>query len=185
MTAPAGGASPRSRGRLAGVFYLITFVTGGLALFASGSLGIAFGLIAGLSYIAVTGLLYLIFKPVSPGLSLFAAIVSLVGCAIGPLSMVVRLPGPPNDISLVIFGFYCLLIGYLIIRSNFIPRLLGALMVFAGLGWLTFMSPALARDVYPYGFLPGIIGEGALTLWLLLFGVDAQKWSELANANAR
>ncbi len=182
MTTPAGGASPRSRARLAGVFYFITFVTGGIALFASGTLGVAAGLIAGFSYIVVTLLLYVIFKPVSRGLSLFAAIVSLVGCSIAPLSMVVKLPGQPNDISLVFFGFYCLLIGYLIIRSTFLPRLVGALMLFAGLGWLTFLSPALARDLYPYGFVPGIIGEGALTLWLLFFGVDSDKWTALANA---
>jgi hypothetical protein len=183
VTTPAGAASPRSKARLAGVFYLITFVTGGLALFASGSLAAAAGLVAGVSYIAVTLLLYVIFKPVSRGLSLLAAVVSLLGCAIGPVSMFVKLPGQANNISLVIFGFYCLLIGYLILRSSFLPRAVGALMVFAGLGWLTFLSPALARDLYPYGFAPGIIGEGALMLWLLLFGVDAEKWTELANAH--
>jgi len=183
VTTPADAASPRSRARLAGVFYLITFVTGGLALFGSGSLlGVAAGLVAGASYIAVTLLLYGIFKPVSRGLSLLAAVVSLVGCSIGPLSMVVRLPGQANNITLVIFGVYCLLIGYLILRSTFLPRVVGALMVFAGLGWLTFLSPALARDLYPYGFLPGILGEGALTLWLLLFGVDSEKWIQLASA---
>lgn len=183
MSTPAAAASPRSKARLAGIFYLITFVTGGFALVASGSsLGLVAGLIAGLSYIAVTLLLYIILKPVSRSLSLLAAIVSLVGCAIGPLSMVVKLPGQPNNISLVIFGIYCLLIGYLILRSTFLPRVVGALMVFAGVGWLTFLSPALARDLYPYGFLPGIIGEGALTLWLLLFGVDAEKWTQLAGA---
>jgi hypothetical protein len=183
VTARAGGTAPRSRARLAGVFYLITFATGGYALLASGSsLGMTAGLIAGASYIAVTVLLYFILKPVSRGLSLLAAIVSLVGCAIGPLSMVVKLPGQPTDTSLVVFGLYCLLIGYLIIRSTFLPRVVGALMVFAGLGWLTFLSPGLARDLYPYGFAPGIIGEGALTLWLLLFGVDAEKWSALASA---
>src|SRR5439155_1601878 len=117
---------------------------GGLALFGSGSLlGAAAGLVAGASYIAVTLLLYGIFKPVSRGLSMLAAVVSLVGCGIGPLGMVVRLPGQANNITLVIFGVYCLLIGYLILRSTFLPRAVGALMVFAGLGWLTFLSPAL------------------------------------------
>src|SRR5204862_6534957 len=107
----------------------------------------------------------------------------LVGGGVGPLGMVGWLPGQANHITLVIFGVYCLLIGYLILRSTFLPRAVGALMVFAALGWLTFLSPALARDLYPYAFLPGIIGEGALTLWLLLFGVDAGKWTELANAH--
>ena len=182
MSTPAAAASPRSQARLAGVFYLITFVAGGLALVTPGSsLGLVAGLIAGLSYIAVTLLLYIILKPVSRGLSLLAAVVSLVGCSIGPLSLIVKLPGQPNNVSLVIFGIYCLLIGYLILRSGFLPRVVGGLMVFAGVGWLTFLSPALARDLYPYGFLPGIIGEGALMLWLLLFGVDAGKWTQLAS----
>src|SRR5256885_2851826 len=96
--------------------------------------------------------------------------------------LVVKLPGQPNDLSLVFFGLYCLLIGYLIFRSTFLPRVVGGLMVFAGLGWLTFLSPSLARDLFPYVLAPGIIGEGSLTLWLLLFGVDAQQWTELANA---
>lgn len=162
------------------MFCLITFLAGGYALFDRSGLGVAAGLLAAASYIAVTGLLYLILKPVSPGLSLVAAVVSVVGCSIAPLSMVVRLP-QPNNIALVIFGVYCLLLGYLIIRSTFLPRTVGVLMVFAGLGWLTFMSPPLARDMFPYTFLPGIIGEGVLTFWLLLFGVDEGKWTALAN----
>ena len=50
--------SPRFKARLAGVFYLLTFLTGGLALFLRGGLGAAAGLIAGACYIAVTLLFY-------------------------------------------------------------------------------------------------------------------------------
>jgi len=49
------------------------------------------------------------------------------------------------NIYLVFFGVYCLLIGYLIFRSAFLPRILGVLMGFAGLGWLTFLSPNSGR----------------------------------------
>ena len=45
-------------------------------------------------------------------------------------------------------------------------------MVFAGLGWLTFLSAPLATFLYPYNFAPGMIGEGALIVWLLGFGVQ-------------
>ncbi|HMG72660.1 MAG TPA: DUF4386 domain-containing protein [Pyrinomonadaceae bacterium] len=83
---------------------------------------------------------------------------------------------------LVFFGFYCLLIGYLIFRSTFLPRILGVLMVFAGLGWLTFLSPPLADSLSPYIFIPGLLGEGALTLWLLIMGVNVQRWKEQASA---
>jgi hypothetical protein len=34
------------------------------------------------------------------------------------------------------------------------------------LGWLTFLSPPLANSMSPYNLAPGILGEGALTLWL-------------------
>lgn len=81
-----------------------------------------------------------------------------------------------------IFGVYCLLIGYLIVRSTFLPRILGVLMAFASLGWLTFLSPSLAHSLYPYNLTPGIIGEGALTLWLLMVGVTVPRARHLAPA---
>jgi len=180
MTDRLGEASPRRKARMAGVLYLITFLTGGVALFARGRLGLVVGLIAGACYIAVTLLFYYIFKPVNRSLSLLAALFSLVGCAIGPLSLFHLVSFHIN--SLVFFGFYCLLIGYLIFRSTFLPRILGVLMAFAGLGWLTFLSPPLANHLSPYIFAPGILGEGALTLWLLAIGVDEQQWKKQAGA---
>ncbi len=173
-------ASPLFKARIAGVFYLLVFLTGGVALFVRGRLGFAAGLIAGACYIAVTLLFYGIFKPVNRSLSLLAAFVSLVGCAIGPLSLFHLVPFHINP--LVFFGFYCLLIGYLIFRSAFLPRILGVLMAFAGLGWLTFLSPPLANYLSPYNFFPGILGEGALTLWLVVMGVNEQRWKERARA---
>jgi hypothetical protein len=177
MMEPIAEASPRRRARTAGAFYLVAFLTGGAALFVRGRLGLVAGLIAGASYIAVT-LLFYIFKPVNRNFSLLAAFISLVGCAIGPLSMVHLAPSNVNP--LVFFGFYRLLIGYLIFRSTFLPRILGVLMAFAGLGWLKFLSPPLANYLSPYNLAPGILGEGALTLWLLVIGVSEQQWKEQA-----
>jgi hypothetical protein len=171
-------ASPRFKARIAGVFYLLTFLSGGAALFARGRLGLVVGLIAGACYIAVTLLFYYIFKPVNRSLSLLAAFFSLTGCAIGALSPFHL--APPHINNLVFFGFYCLLIGYLIFRSTFLPRILGVLMAFGGLGWLTFLSAPLANYLSPYNLAPGIIGEGALTLWLLVIGVNVQRWKEQA-----
>ena len=173
-------ASPRLKARIAGVFYLLTFLTGGVALFVRGRLGFAAGLIAGACYIAVTLLFYGIFKPVNRNLSLLAAFISLVGIIIGPLSLLHLAPSNLNP--LVFFGFYCLLIGYLIFRSTFLPRILGALMAIGGLGWLIFLSPPLANHLAIYIDVPGIGAQVALILWLLVFGVNVPRWREQAVA---
>lgn len=160
------------------MFYLLTFLAGVPALFVRGRLGLTLGLIAGASYIVVTLLLYYVFKPVNRILSFLAASLSLAGCAIGPVTAAFH--SSPHIKPLVFFGFYCLLIGYLILRSSFLPRILGGLMMFAGLGWLTFVSASLANHLSPYNFFPGLIGEGALTVWLLVFGLDDQRWRNRA-----
>jgi Domain of unknown function (DUF4386) len=183
MTERITQTSPSLKARIAGVFYFLCFVTGITALFVRGRLGLVAGLTAGACYVAVTLLFYYIFKPVSRKLSLLAAIISLVGCAVGPLSLVLHAASPISP--LVFFGFYCLLIGYLIFRSTFLPRILGVLMAIAGLGWLTFLWPPLAAYLTPYVFAPGFLGEGALTLWLLAMGVNAERWNEQAGVIGR
>ncbi len=171
-------ASPRLKARIAGVFYLLNILMGALALFVGGRLGFVAILIASLCYIVVTLLFYDIFKPVNRNLSLLAAFVSLAGCTVGVLSPLHLISVNP----LIFFGFYCLLIGYLIFRSTFLPRILGVLMAIGGLGWLTFLSPPLANYLSPYNLAPGILGEGSLTLWLLVVGLNVQRWKEHAGA---
>jgi Domain of unknown function (DUF4386) len=82
------------------------------------------------------------------------------------------------DIPVVFDGFYCLLVGYLICRSTFLPRILGMLMAFSGLGWLTYRSPSLAKYLSPYNLALGIVGQESVMLWLLMMGVNAQRWKE-------
>jgi hypothetical protein len=175
-------------------------------------LGLATGLIATACYVTVTALFYGLFKRVNSTLSLLAAFFSLVGCAIlafaslfriAPLvvlggsqylsvfnveqlralaSLFLELYGQVVNICFVFFGVYCLLIGYLIFRSAFLPRILGVLMAFAGLGWVTFLSPPVANYLRPYILVLGVIAELALMLWLLVMGVNVQRWKEQANA---
>jgi hypothetical protein len=71
------------------------------------------------------------------------------------------------DISVVLDGCYCLPIGYLIFRSTFLPRILCALMAFAGLGWLTYLSPPLANRLSPYTPGCGILRQESVMLWPL------------------
>jgi Domain of unknown function (DUF4386) len=176
-------------------------------------LGLATGLIATACYIAVTALFYNLFKPVSRSFSLVAAFFSLVGCAIlalgslFQLAPLVVLGGSPylsafkveqlralallfldlnthaGYICVVFFGVYCVLIGYLILKSTFLPRILGVPMALAGLGWLTFLSPPFANRLSPYNLVLGFVAELALCLWLLVMGVNVQRWQEQASAS--
>jgi cbb3-type cytochrome oxidase subunit 1 len=82
--------------------------------------------------------------------------------------------------GLVFFGFWCAAIGYLIYRSTFLPRLLGLGMALAGLGYATFLYPPLASAVYPFN-LAIAVGELALVIWLLVAGVNVERWSALAD----
>jgi hypothetical protein len=87
-----------------------------------------------------------------------------------------------GNICVVFFGVYCLLIGYLIFRSAFLPRILGMLMALAGLGWLTFLSAPLASRLSPYNLVLGFLAELSLCLWLLVRGVNVQRWKEQSRA---
>lgn len=89
------------------------------------------------------------------------------------------------DIALVFFGFHCLLAGYLIARSTFFPRILGLLLAIGGLGYLanifaTAIPPELAAQLFPYVMLPAGVAELALSLWLLIVGVNVAKWRAAA-----
>ena len=138
---------PRFWGRIAGIFYVLNVISGSLALiFIRRELAIyadAANLTATVSYIVVTVLFYSIFRPANRRVSLLAAMFSLVGCAVGAMNSFRLATAPVN--ALVFFGIYCLLIGYLISKSAFLPRGLSILMVIGGLSWLTFLSRSLAR----------------------------------------
>jgi hypothetical protein len=172
-------APPRSNARITGAVYLIYFLTAILAQVLLGRglvvYGNAVNLIAFACYAVVTVRFYLLFKPVNRELSLLAAFLSLVGCAIGCLSVFHR--APPNISAFLFFGPYCVLIGYLILKSTFLPGFLGVLMVFAGLGWLIFLSPSLANYIANAIEALGILAEAALMLWLLVMGVNEQRWN--------
>jgi hypothetical protein len=183
MTTSAVATPPRVKARAVGVVYLLYFLTAvsDEVLVGRGRLHVfdAVQLIADAFYIAVTLLFYYLFRPVNRTLSLLAAIFSLVGCANDVLGLFNLAPYKIS--SLVFFGPYCLLLGYLIFRSTFLPRILGVLMAFAGLGWLIFLSP-LANHLSTFLKVLGFLAEMSLMLWLLVKGVDAQRWKEQASA---
>lgn len=175
-------ASPRPKDRITGAVYLLYFLTAvSAALLARRGFAVysdAANLIADALYVAVTVLFYFLFKPVNWTLSLMAAFLSLVGCAITVLILFHRAPSQVSP--LLFFGAYCLLLGYLIFRSTFLPRALGVLMAFAGVGWLIFLTP-LAKPLTIYLEVLGIVAEGSLCLWLVVMGVNVAKWEKKAS----
>jgi Domain of unknown function (DUF4386) len=229
-------ATPRLKARIAGVFYLLTILTRMFVeifvrnrlvvpddaaatatnIMAHESLfrwGFANDIIGFASYIALTALLYELFKPVNRSLSLVAALFSLAASVVQAMSSLFHLAplfllgGAPylsvftagqlqalalvflrlraaayHNIGLVFFGLYCLLVGILILRSVFLPRILGALMALAGLSYVLFLSPPLVRSLQPYILVFPGVGQISLTLWLLVMGVNVQRWKEQASA---
>src|ERR1019366_9499603 len=96
-----------------------------------------------------------------------------------------RLHALGYNIALVFFGCHCLLIGYLIYRSTFLPRILGALLAIAGICYLAnsftnFLAPAFAATLFPWILLPAAAAEWSLTGWLLFAAVDLQRWKEIS-----
>jgi len=171
--------SPRFKGRMAGVFFLLSAVTAAFTeMFVRGRLNVAGGLVAVLGMIAVTLLFYDILSPVDRSLCLLAASFNLVGLAFEAL----RLQPQGVNVAVVFDGFYCILIGYLVFTSAVPPRILGALMVLGGLGWLTFLLPPLANYLSPYNLAFGLLGEGSVCLWILLMGVNVRRWNGQASS---
>jgi hypothetical protein len=175
-------------------------------------LGFVLSLVGVAFHIAWALLMYELLKPVNRSLSRLAALVILVGCAIQALTSLLYLAPLPilqggsslsaftpeqlralalvflrlNDyafqIYLVFFGAWCLLIAYLIFRSTFLPRILGVLLAISGLGWVTYLYPPLAHRLWHVIDAASALGEIPLELWLIVMGVNVQRWKEQANA---
>lgn len=95
----------------------------------------------------------------------------------------VKAHGYGFGIGQIFFGFECLIDGYLIIKSGFLPRILGILILIVGLGYLTnsfalILSPQIADMIFPLLIIPIFIGELSMCLWLLFKGVKLTKCKE-------
>jgi len=175
-------------------------------------LGFAVFLIEMACNVAMTALFYDLLKPAGRSVSLVAAFLGLTGCVIKTFSRVffivplyvlggahylsvfsaeqlqalallfLKVNDRGAAIALVFFGFYALLTGYLIVKSTFLPWILGVLSVFGGLGWLSFLYQPLGYRLFPYVVSFALLGAASLILWLLAFGVNEQRWKEQAGA---
>lgn len=151
-------------------------------------LGVALGLVSTGLYLAVVGLLYRLFSPLRPRAGVLALLFGLTGCVLMALGSACRLAAPAATpelaaaflalnvecahVALVFFGTFQLFLGYMIYSSTFVPRVIGALIATAGLGWLTFLAPEVPTPLFiPVAVLGGL-SEVSLMLWLLIAGVD-------------
>jgi hypothetical protein len=92
-----------------------------------------------------------------------------------------------TTIGMVFFGVYCAAIGVLIFRSGYLPRMVGALLMLAGAGWLAdcftyFLNPPLSRAIGDVMLMAGFVGEASLTAWLLAVGLNASRWDARSGA---
>jgi hypothetical protein len=78
------------------------------------------------------------------------------------------------------FGLHCFVLGYLLFKSEYFPKILGVLLVFASLGYLiesfgNFLFPGYEEIFTWVVAVPAVIAELSLTFWLLIKGVKAQQ----------
>ena len=86
-------------------------------------------------------------------------------------------------VALIFFGIECVILGYLIHRSGYMPRAIGVLMQVGGVCYLInsfalLLSPGLSSLLFPAILIPALIAEVSLALWLLVKGVDAERWDQ-------
>jgi hypothetical protein len=180
--------------------------------------GLAGELLTCVCDVAVTLILYVLLKPVSRNLALLAAFFRLTFVAVYSVAklfeiaalavldgadylkgfnaqqlddlayVALRVHGLGYGVSLLFFGFSCILFGYLMRKSLFLPQILGILFMIGGLGYILFsvaqvLSPSFAaRYLFPWLMLPAFPAELGLALWLTLKGVNVPKWKERAQA---
>jgi hypothetical protein len=154
---------------------------------------------------------YVLLRPVSKSLVLLALVLNLVSLSVESVSkvfMLLVLPtlespqyaqavGPQQvavlahlllqahgvafNLALLFFGLTCLVNGYLIFKSGYLPKALGVGMQVAGASylvscWAALFAPALAAVLLPALLLLPFLGELSLALWLLLKGVNTAQW---------
>lgn len=158
--------------------------------------------------IATTAFFYMLLRPVDRTTALLALVVGLVGCTIKTLArafyyapllilggadylsvfgtgqlqalalLSIKINNVMAGIALVFLGLGTLLQGYLIIKSMFLPRFLGVIAVVSGLGWLTYAYPPLGSALFYYLIVLAMLGLLLTAGWLLVRGVDEQRWRE-------
>jgi hypothetical protein len=98
--------------------------------------------------------------------------------------LLIRLNAIGAQIALVFFGVSTAMMGYLVLRSTFLPRVLGVVSLIGGIGWLAFVYPPLGSKLFLPIVLFALLGCAMTIGWLLVRGVDEPKWHEMAAASS-
>lgn len=181
--------------------------------------GIAADLLMHICDIPLMLIFYLLLKPVNKNLALMALLFNLIQTAVlvaNKLNLVVAL-FPLGDaeylksfypqqlytltylsiksheygfgLGLIFFGFTCLVAGYLIFKSGYLPKAIGVMMQIAGACYLLnsfalILAPSFADKIFPMVLLPPFVAEISFCFWLFFKGVNMRIWekqSALAN----
>ncbi|HKR03968.1 MAG TPA: DUF4386 domain-containing protein [Bacteroidia bacterium] len=176
-------------------------------------MGIAADLLMHICDIPLMLIIYLLLRPVNKNLALLVVLFNLIQSAVlvanilnliaalsplgsadylkafepnqlyGQAYLSVKLHDIGFGVGLIFFGFVCLVEGYLIFRSGYLPKLIGIMMQIAGLCYLTnsfalIVVPAFANMLFPAIMIPCFIAEVSFCLWLIVKGVNATKWEK-------
>src|SRR5207302_11325120 len=90
-------------------------------------------------------------------------------------------------IAMALFAMQGIPIGYLVAPSTVLPRILGMILAIGGTCYVitsfaNFLIPSFGPRLVPFIMPVALIGEGSLGLWLIVKGVDVQRWKEQASA---
>ena len=160
--------------------------------------------------LAMTTLFYVLLRPVDRTAALLSLVFGLVGATIktvarafyyAPLLLLggagyltvfdvsqlqalsllfVKINNQIANMALVFLGISTFFLGYLIVKSTFLPRLLGVVSIVSGLGWLVYLYPALGSALFYYLIVLAMLNVLLTSGWLLVKGVDEQRWREMA-----
>jgi Domain of unknown function (DUF4386) len=154
------------------LYVLLRPVSGSLALLA------AFFRLMGTSLFAVAEFFYFAASLILGGAHYLNSFSDDQLSSLALLSL--NLYGRGAGIFMVFYGAGSILIGYLIFRSGYLPGFVGALLAIGGAGFVmsnfaNVLAPTYASLIL---VLPMIVAGVTLALWLLVKGVDIQKWGE-------
>lgn len=175
-------------------------------------LGFASYLVEALCDLALTLVFFVLLRPVSPSLALLVAFIRIVSTATFAFSelfyfaptlilsgaeylktfspeqlqtlalLSFRIYGLGAGVFMVFYGVAQILLGYLMFRSDYLPKALGTLLALGGLGFVARSFALVLAPTYASQFLllPTVLAGVLLTGWLLVRGIDVRQWDARA-----